>query len=83
MTPRFRLSRNLPVRSLCLLVLLAVVSLSGCSSIKGMFKKDKDANEGVPVEQLYDKGHKAMTNGNWSGAVLVYKRLIAQYPYGP
>jgi outer membrane protein assembly factor BamD len=50
--------------------------------MKGMFK-DKDANEGVPVEQLYDKGHGLMTNGNWSGAVAVYKRLVAQYPYGP
>jgi outer membrane protein assembly factor BamD len=82
MTPRFPLSR-LSVRSLCLLLLLAVVSMSGCSSIKGMFKKDKDANEGVPVEQLYDKGHKSMVDGNWTGAVNVYKRLIAQYPYGP
>ena len=82
MTPRFPLSR-LSARSLCLLLLLAVVSMSGCSSIKGMFKKDKDANEGVPVEQLYDKAHKSMVDGNWSGAVLVYKRLIAQYPYGP
>src|SRR5678809_1512143 len=50
--------------------------------MKGMFK-DKDANEGVPVEQLYDKGHGLMTNGNWSGAVAVYKRLVTQYPYGP
>jgi len=82
MTPRFPLSR-LSARSLCLLLLLAVVSMSGCSSIKGMFKKDKDANEGVPVDQLYDKAHKSMVDGNWSGAVLVYKRLIAQYPYGP
>jgi outer membrane protein assembly factor BamD len=83
MTPRFPLPRKPSVRSLALLLLLAVMALSGCSSIKGIFKKDKDANEGVPVEQLYDRGHKAMVNGNWSGAVVVYKRLIAQYPYGP
>jgi outer membrane protein assembly factor BamD len=76
MTPRSLL------RSALLMLLLAVVATSGCARMKGMFK-DKDANEGVPVEQLYDKGHGLMTNGNWSGAVAVYKRLVAQYPYGP
>ena len=29
--------------------------------------KDEDENEGVPVEELYDKAHKSMTNGNWYG----------------
>jgi len=58
MTLRHPFSRHLPVRSLCLLLLLAVVALSGCSSIKGLFKKDKNANEGVPVEQLYGPGVK-------------------------
>jgi outer membrane protein assembly factor BamD len=83
MTPRFRLPRSLPLRSLCLLVLLALFALSGCAGVRHVFKKDKSANEGVPVEQLYAKGHKSMANGNWAGAVTVYKRLIAQYPYGP
>lgn len=87
MTPRYRflrnpLLRNLSLRPLLLLILLAMFASSGCSSIKGIFK-DKDANEGVPVEQLYDKGHGSMTHGNWNGAIVVYKRLIAQYPYGP
>jgi outer membrane protein assembly factor BamD len=69
--------------SLLLLVLVATFALSGCSSVRGMFKHDKDANEGVPVEQLYAKGHRQMENSNWNGALNVYKRLIAQYPYGP
>ena len=66
------------------LLLLAVVLLAGtgCARVKGMFK-DKDANEGVPVEQLYDKGHRAIRHGNYDVAVDVYKRLLAQYPYGP
>jgi outer membrane protein assembly factor BamD len=51
--------------------------------MRHLFKKDKNANEGVPVEELYTKAHHAMTKGNWNGAVLVFKRLIAQYPYGP
>lgn len=76
MTLRFPLARQLLV-----LVLVSTVALSGCSRLKGMFK-DKDDNEGVPVEQLYDKGHKSMRNGNWSSAVETYRRLVAQYPYG-
>ena len=24
-----------------------------------------------------------MRNGNWAGAVVTYRRLLAQYPYGP
>jgi outer membrane protein assembly factor BamD len=88
MTPRSRLPRhpllgNLSLRAILLLVLLTLFASSGCSTVKGMFGKDKDANEGVPVEQLYAKGHNLVTHGNWSGATNVYKRLIAQYPYGP
>jgi outer membrane protein assembly factor BamD len=68
---------------LVLAILLAMFALSGCSGMRHLFKKDKNANEGVPVEELYTKAHHAMTKGNWNGAVLVFKRLIAQYPYGP
>ena len=35
------------------------------------------------MTELYDKGHQHMVNGNWSSAITVYKRLVAQYPYGP
>ncbi len=39
--------------SLLLLVLVAAFAVSGCSSVKGIFKRDhKDANEGVPADQL-------------------------------
>ena len=77
MTQTFRFSRFA-------LLLLAAVLLAGtgCSRIKGMFK-DKDANEGVPVEQLYAKGHKSLRSGNYNGAETTFKRLVAQYPYGP
>jgi outer membrane protein assembly factor BamD len=76
MTPRFPF-----LRRAVLLLLLATLATSGCARLKGMFK-DEDENEGVPVEELYDKGHKSMTNGNWNGAVITYRRLVAQYPYG-
>ena len=74
MTQMFRFSRFA-------LLLLAVVLLAGtgCSRIKGMFK-DKDANEGVPVEQLYTKGHKSLRGGNYDSAITTYQRLVAQYP---
>ena len=77
MTQTFRFSRFV-------LLLLAVVLLAGtgCSRMKGMFK-DKNADEGVPVEQLYDKGHKALRHGNYNSAIVTYRRLVAQYPYGP
>jgi len=76
-------SRNrLAPRALLCLLLIAVLAGSGCARMKGMFK-DKNANEGQPVEELYAKAHKLMTRGNWSGAEVVFKRLVAQYPYGP
>jgi outer membrane protein assembly factor BamD len=76
MTPRiptFRLA--------VLLVLVAVMTASGCARVKGFFK-DQDANEGVPAETLYERGHRSVRGGNWSNAVEIYRRLIAQYPFG-
>jgi outer membrane protein assembly factor BamD len=80
MTPR-PTPRSL-LRPALLLLLAAVLATSGCARLKGMFK-DKDANEGVPVTELYQKGHQQMVNGNWTSATTVFKRLVAQYPYGP
>jgi outer membrane protein assembly factor BamD len=65
-----------------LLVLLAALFLSGCGTIKRFFKEG-DANEGKPVAELYTKGHAEMASGDWSEATTIYKRLVAQYPYGP
>jgi len=67
-----------PVRLTALLLVLVFVA-TGCH--RG--DKKKDADEGAPVEQLYEKSHKLMEGGNWSGAETSFKRLIAQYPYGP
>lgn len=72
-----------PLTRLLLIALIALMlTATGCSRIKGVFK-DEDSNEGVAVETLYDRGHTLMVGGNWSGAVDTYRRLIAQYPYGP
>jgi outer membrane protein assembly factor BamD len=77
----FRLSSRSTLRPLLALLVVLALASSGCARLKGAFK-DKDANEGVPVEQLYSKAHGLMEKGNWDGAVTVYKRLVAQYPYG-
>lgn len=71
----------LPSATLRLFVLLLVVAFAatGCSK----FKRDDSPEEGLPVEQIYEKAHKQIMGGNWAGAETTYKRLIAQYPYGP
>jgi len=75
-------ARLSPFHRAVLLLLVIVLATSGCARIKGVFK-DKDENEGVPVEELYDKGLGQMHSGNWNGAAITYRRLLAQYPYGP
>jgi outer membrane protein assembly factor BamD len=85
MTPGFMKAgspRGALLRSL-LLAVLAAALLTGCGSIKGLFKKKGDPNDGVPVAQLYEKGHVQMVQGDWSDAEMIYTRLVAQYPYGP
>ena len=59
MTQTFRFSRFA-----LLLLALALLAGTGCSRVKGMFK-DKDANEGVPVEQLYEYCRMARRYCNW------------------
>ncbi len=80
MTQRSPLSRS-PFRLLAVLALALVLTTTGCTRMKGMFK-DKDKNEGLPVAELYDRAHGFMENGRWSSASETFTRLIAQYPYG-
>ncbi|MFT3757229.1 MAG: outer membrane protein assembly factor BamD [Pseudoxanthomonas sp.] len=67
-------------RTVPALMILAVVLFgAGCRKDK----KKGDPLQGAPVEDIYQKGHEAMTRGNWSKAETTYRQLIAQYPYGP
>lgn len=68
-------------RLLLLVLVVAIAAGSGCARIGKMFKKG-DKNEGVPVEQLYDKGHQSVMDENFGSASETFQRLIAQYPYG-
>lgn len=73
-----------PLRFLAV-ALFSLAVVSGCSTIKGKFGKGKDSqvNEGVAVATLYERGHSNMVKGRWDMAEEVFKRLVAQYPYGP
>ncbi|MCD7097493.1 outer membrane protein assembly factor BamD [Stenotrophomonas sp. MMGLT7] len=67
-----------PLRLIALMLVIAFVA-TGCH--RGT--KGKNPEEGMPVEQIYERAHGLMEKGNWSGAETSYRRLIAQYPYGP
>lgn len=73
--PRFSLPS--PLR-LSALLLVAAFVVTGCGR-----NSKKDAEEGLPVTELYDKGHRQMQSGNWSNAEQTFRHLVAQYPYGP
>ena len=77
MTPRPAMPRLL-----MLVLIVALAAGSGCARIGKMFKKG-DRNEGVPVEQLYDRAHESVMEENYNTAAMTFQRLIAQYPYGP
>ena len=79
MSPRFDAR---PLARTLLLLLIVVFAGSGCARMGKMFKKESQ-NEGLPVETLYDKAHGQMERGNYGSAEETFKRLIAQYPYGP
>lgn len=71
---------SLPCRAVLVLLLVALVT-AGCARMRGATKDD--ANEGVPVAELYETAHESMRKGNWSRAETTFRRLVAQYPYGP
>ncbi|KAF1692002.1 outer membrane protein assembly factor BamD [Pseudoxanthomonas koreensis] len=75
MAHRSRFALPAPLRLAVLLLLVAFLA-TGCR------KSKEDAEEGMPVDQLYQKAHTQMEKGNWSGAEATFKRLVAQYPYG-
>src|SRR5690606_22229743 len=75
LSPRSSLS---VLRLVALLVLVALLA-TGC----GRNKTKKDADEGRPVAELNEKSHHHMERGNWASAELVFRSLVAQYPYCP
>ena len=70
--------RSAPARFVLLALVIAFAG-TGCGKI---FKK-KEAAENQPVEVMYQEAHQAMMNNNWDRGLQNFRRLIAQYPYGP
>src|SRR5690606_5290635 len=64
------------------LLLVILLAVPGCATVKGIFGGDDESDENVPVAALYERGHASMTGGNWSRAEKHFGRLMAQYPYG-
>ena len=75
-------ARSASIRMVGLLLML-MMTATGCSSLKNMFGRDQSEEEGRPVEELYERGHASMVGGNWARAETTFRQLIAQYPYGP
>lgn len=76
MTPRLR-----SISPAIVLLLAITVAMTGCKTL-GKSKKGKDV-EGQPVATIYDKAHDEIMGGSYGTAEEDFKRLIAQYPYGP
>ncbi len=67
---------------LAALMVLVVVTTTGCASLGKMFGRNKDDDTSRPVEEMYQRGHASMVGGNWANAEIKFRKLIAQYPYG-
>jgi outer membrane protein assembly factor BamD len=76
MAHRSRFVLPSPLRLAALLLLVGFLA-TGCGR-----NSKEDADEGLPVTELYEKAHGQMVRGNWSEAEKTFKRLVAQYPYG-
>lgn len=74
--------RPASIRLAALMVLVAVAT-TGCASLGKMFGRNKDDDASRPVGELYERGHASMVGGNWANAEINFRKLIAQYPYGP
>ncbi|NND83420.1 MAG: outer membrane protein assembly factor BamD [Gammaproteobacteria bacterium] len=65
-------------RQLALLLILTAL-IAGCSSKKA---RSVDALGRQQVQELYNKGKRALDSGNYSFAIDYYRALEANYPYG-
>lgn len=74
-------SRLTSLRLLFLTLVIAVLG-TGCASLSNLFGEEEVAKN-QPVEQIYQEGHDRMRGGAWTNAIERFKRLVAQYPYGP
>src|SRR5215207_5017520 len=76
---RFPVSRSLRPCLLPLLLVLSLLSLSGCKSL-GWGDSDEKLAQGSP-EQIYRDARKALSNGNYGAAVQRYELLEGRFPF--
>ena len=69
-----------------LICLLALLSLSGCSTVKGLFGGDEDEeptiSEDISARQLYEKANGEMRANRHQDAIESYTLLESRYPFG-
>ncbi len=61
-----------------LILILAVVLMSGCS----IFKKEKQVDPNATVEELHARAKQSLDKGNWEKAIERLRDLEAKFPYG-
>ncbi len=64
----------------CLLFTPLLLALGACS----LFHRGQTRNtlDTMPVDQLYQKAHQYLMDGNYGAAETAYQKLIARFPYG-
>ena len=61
-----------------LLLLAAVIALSGC----GLLPEQEDKTKNWSAERFYTEASSALADGNYGTAIEYYEKLDARYPYG-
>ncbi len=69
-----RLTDNPPIRLLVLLLMVAMLAISGCA-------RDKRDDDRGP-EELYEEAQRSLQGRNYSRAIDQYRRLTTLYPFG-
>lgn len=71
---------------IALICLLILFSISGCSTVKGLFGDDDDEeptiSEDISARQLYEKANGEMISNRHQDAVESYALLESRYPFG-
>ena len=66
------------IRRLRSVILLSTVLIAGC----GTFGEPIDETRDWSVQKLYSEAHSELTGRNYAGAIKLYEKLEARYPYG-
>ena len=61
--------------------ILLIMTLSGCSSLGGIFE-EKDPTVGLTASQLYAQGKEFLDAADFNNAIKLFEILEARYPFG-